>query len=90
METTVKKPTLRQDQQLLPIATLERLAPEHLAIILQCLQTMKNGDLSVRLPVSWTGLPGQRSNNFNEIVRANEQMAFELKRVGQAIGGKGR
>ena len=51
---------------------------------------MKNGDFSVRLPVSWTGLPGKIADNFNEIVTANEQMAFELKRVGQAVGKEGK
>ena len=91
METSVKKPTIGQDgQDYLPIATLERPEPEHLSIILQCLQTMKNGDFSVRLPVSWTGLPGKIADNFNEIVSANEQMAFELKRVGQAVGKEGK
>ena len=58
--------------------------------ILQTLQTMKNGDFSVRLPVSWTGLAGKIADNFNEIVTANEQMASELKRVGLAVGKKGK
>ncbi|MGC1461136.1 MAG: HAMP domain-containing protein [Terracidiphilus sp.] len=101
METSVKKPAIGQEgQDYLPIATLERPAPEeaalerpvpeHLATILQCLQTMKNGDFSVRLPVSWTGLSGKIADYFNEIVSANEQMAFELKRVGQAVGKEGK
>jgi len=63
---------------------------ECLTTILQSLQTMKNGDFSVRLPVSWTGLPGKIADNFNEIVSANEQMASELKRVGQAVGKEGK
>jgi HAMP domain-containing protein/CheY-like chemotaxis protein/GAF domain-containing protein len=63
---------------------------EHMAVILQCLQRMKDGDFSVRLPVTWTGLPGKISDSFNEIVTANEQMALELKRVGQAVGKEGK
>ncbi|MBS1803190.1 MAG: HAMP domain-containing protein [Acidobacteria bacterium] len=63
---------------------------ECLTTILQSLQTMKNGDFSVRLPVAWTGLPGKIADNFNEIVTANEQMASELKRVGQAVGKEGK
>jgi HAMP domain-containing protein/signal transduction histidine kinase/DNA-binding response OmpR family regulator len=51
---------------------------------------MKNGNFSVRLPVSWIGLPGKIADNFNEIVTANERMAFELKRVGQAVGKEGK
>ncbi|KAA6462191.1 HAMP domain-containing protein [Acidobacteria bacterium AB60] len=58
--------------------------------ILQSLQTMKNGNFSVRLPVTWTGLAGKIADNFNEIVTANEQLALELKRVGQAVGKEGK
>ncbi|MGD0735014.1 MAG: HAMP domain-containing protein [Terracidiphilus sp.] len=68
----------------------EQPVAEYLVFILQSLQTMKNGDFSVRLPVSWTGLPGKIADNFNEIVTANERMAFELKRVGQAVGKEGK
>jgi HAMP domain-containing protein/CheY-like chemotaxis protein/GAF domain-containing protein len=68
----------------------EQPVADYLVAILQSLQTMKNGDFSVRLPVSWTGLPGKIADHFNEIVTANERMAFELKRVGQAVGKEGK
>jgi HAMP domain-containing protein/CheY-like chemotaxis protein/GAF domain-containing protein len=71
-------------------ATPEQPAGDYLVTILQSLQTMKNGDFSVRLPVSWIGLPGKIADNFNEIVTANERMALELKRVGQAVGKEGK
>jgi len=45
---------------------------------------MRNGDFSVRLPGSWTGLQGKIADTFNSIVAANQQMADELKRVGQS------
>ena len=61
-----------------------------LAAILASLQRMQQGDFSVRLPGSWTGLPGKIADTFNDIVAANEQMAGELKRVGQAVGKEGR
>ncbi len=61
-----------------------------LTVILASLQTMQEGDFSVRLPGSWTGLPGKIADTFNEIVAANEHMAQELKRVGQAVGKEGR
>ena len=73
-----------------PVSALEPPMSECLATILQSLKTMKDGDFSVRLPVSWTGLPGKIADNFNEIVTANEQIAFELKRVGQAVGKEGK
>jgi HAMP domain-containing protein/CheY-like chemotaxis protein/signal transduction histidine kinase len=44
----------------------------------------------VRLPGSWTGLAGKIADTFNSIVAANQQMAGELKRVGQVVGKEGR
>ena len=64
--------------------------PAELGAILESLQTMRDGDFSVRLPGSWTGLEGKIADTFNEIVAANQQMAHELKRVGQVVGKEGR
>src|SRR5262245_61211751 len=61
-----------------------------LAGILACLQTMRDGDFSVRLPGSWTGLSGKVADTFNEIAAANQQIANELKRVGHAVGKEGK
>ncbi|HEY1464920.1 MAG TPA: HAMP domain-containing protein, partial [Terriglobales bacterium] len=61
-----------------------------LTLILASLQKMQAGDFSVRLPGSWTGLPGKIADTFNNIVSTNEQMARELKRVGQAVGKEGK
>src|SRR5258707_3398906 len=65
-------------------------APPALGLVLESLQTMRDGDFSVRLPGSWTGLEGKIADTFNEIVAANQQMAQELKRVGQVVGKEGR
>src|SRR5215510_8628487 len=61
-----------------------------LASVLMSLQSMRDGDFSVRLPGSWTGLGGKIADTFNEIVSANQQMAKELRRIGQAVGKEGR
>jgi HAMP domain-containing protein/CheY-like chemotaxis protein/signal transduction histidine kinase len=61
-----------------------------LSVILAGLQTMRDGDFSVRLPGSWTGLAGKLADTFNDIVSTNQQMALELKRVGQVVGKEGR
>jgi len=61
-----------------------------LSVILGALQTMREGDFSVRLPGYWTGLHGKIADTFNEIVATNQQMSRELTRVGQAIGKEGR
>src|SRR5919108_3282282 len=61
-----------------------------LGLMLMTLRRMRDGDFSVRLPGTWTGIEGKIADTFNDIVAANEQMALELKRVGQAVGKEGR
>jgi HAMP domain-containing protein/CheY-like chemotaxis protein/nitrogen-specific signal transduction histidine kinase len=51
---------------------------------------MRDGDFSVRLPGSWVGLEGKIADTFNDIVAANEQMARELRRIGQVVGKEGK
>src|ERR1700737_3213907 len=63
---------------------------DDLALILASLQTMRDGDFSVRLPVAWVGLEGKIADTFNDIVAANEQMARELNRMGQAAAKEGK
>src|SRR4029077_4757318 len=65
-------------------------APADLSVILGALQTMREGDFSVRLPGYWTGLHGKIADTFNEIVATNQQMSRELTRVGQAVGKEGK
>src|SRR5580692_1674702 len=66
------------------------MSASDLGLILSSLQTMRDGDFSVRLPGSWTGLPGKLADTFNDIVSTNQQMAQELKRLGQVVGKEGR
>jgi HAMP domain-containing protein/CheY-like chemotaxis protein/signal transduction histidine kinase len=68
---------------------VESSSPD-LAVILAGLHAVRNGDFSVRLPGSWTGLPGKIADAFNEIVSSNQQMARELQRIGQTVGKEGR
>src|SRR5580692_9921947 len=64
--------------------------PPALEVILQTLQKVRDGDFSVRLPVVWTGINGKIADMFNDIVAANQHMAVELKRLGQAVGKEGK
>jgi HAMP domain-containing protein/CheY-like chemotaxis protein/signal transduction histidine kinase len=73
-----------------PSAVAELPGSAELNVILESLQTIRDGDFSVRLPGTWTGLAGKVADTFNEIVTANQQMAQELKRVGQVVGKEGR
>jgi HAMP domain-containing protein/CheY-like chemotaxis protein/signal transduction histidine kinase len=79
--------TARSNGQATAVAHLEHA---DLSVILASLQTMRDGDFSVRLPGNWTGLAGKIADTFNDIVTANQQMAKELKRVGQVVGKEGR
>jgi len=91
MASSVQQPELGQEGQgPFPPNGPQPPASEYMAAILASLNTMKNGDFSVRLPVTWTGMAGRIADNFNEIVATNERMALELKRVGQAVGKEGR
>src|ERR1700722_1683579 len=64
--------------------------PAGLGLILAGLQTMRDGDFSVRLPVGWTGLEGKIADTFNIIISANEHLAREWNRVGLAVGKEGK
>lgn len=70
-------------------AVAESDSPE-LALILERLQSMREGDFSVRLPGSWTGITGKIADSFNDIAMANQKIATELKHVGQVVGKEGR
>src|SRR6202166_2237456 len=61
-----------------------------LTVILGALQIVRDGNFSIRLPGSWTGLPGKIADTFNDIVAANQQMARELNRVVQVVGKEGK
>jgi HAMP domain-containing protein/CheY-like chemotaxis protein/signal transduction histidine kinase len=77
-----------------PVNGETRLAREltnlDIPVLLMALRKMRDGDFSVRLPSAWTGLEGKVADTFNDIVSANEQMARELKRIGQVVGKQGR
>ena len=61
-----------------------------LPALFNALQAMKNGDFSVRMNSADTGLEGKIADVFNEIVAANQQMADQLRRVGQSVGREGK
>src|SRR5512140_2619293 len=61
-----------------------------LSVILASLQSMRDGDFTVRLPGTWVGLAGKVADTFNDIVAANQHMEQELKRVGHVVGKQGK
>ncbi len=61
-----------------------------LSKLLLALQSVRDGDFSVRLASDQTGLAGKVADTFNEIVTANQRLARELERVGQIVGKDGK
>jgi hypothetical protein len=58
--------------------------------ILRALQSVRDGDFSVRLPGDKAGLAGKVADTFNEIVSSNERLASELEQAGRIVGKEGR
>ncbi len=58
--------------------------------LLRVLSAIRDGDFRVRLPGHWTGLMGKVADTVNDVVAANEVMAAQLQRTGQAVGKEGR
>src|SRR5690349_24537503 len=57
--------------------------------LLRALQSVRDGDFTVRLAPDLTGLSGKIADAFNDMVSANERMAKELERGGQVVGKEG-
>ena len=88
--STEEKPPIRKPKTNGHNAAVAEYDPSELVLILERMQAMRDGDFSVRLPGSWTGLSGKMADTFNEIAMANQRIAKELRRVGQVVGKKGR
>src|ERR1700752_967341 len=64
--------------------------PDPMQDLLHALQAMRSGDFSVRMSGDHQGVDGKIADTFNEIVAANQRMAQQLERVGQAVGREGK
>src|SRR5512139_364160 len=58
--------------------------------LLRALQSVRDGDFTVRLPTDRTGLAGKLADTFNDIVAQNQRLARELERAGREVGKEGR
>src|SRR5688572_6587911 len=58
--------------------------------LLRALQSVRDGDFTVRLPSDRTGIAGKVADTFNEIVASNQRMAREMERAGQLVGKDGK
>jgi HAMP domain-containing protein/signal transduction histidine kinase/DNA-binding response OmpR family regulator len=60
------------------------------AQLLNTLIALRRGDFSVRLPATWTGVPGKIADTLNDVIALNEKLAEELERLSTAVGKQGR
>src|SRR6202161_2629652 len=58
--------------------------------LLRALQSVRDGNFSVRLASDQTGLAGKVADTFNEIVSSNQRLAAERGRAGQIVGKDGK
>src|ERR1700682_3981251 len=58
--------------------------------LLAALRGVRAGDFGVRLPLDWTGVPGNISEVFNEVVELNERLTREFERISRTVGREGR
>ena len=58
--------------------------------LLRALQSVRDGDFSVRLATDQTGLGGKIADAFNEMVSTNQRMSQEVERAGQMVGKEGK
>src|SRR5262245_33067185 len=58
--------------------------------LLRVLQSVRDGDFSVRLPSDQEGVAGKVADTLNEIIASNQRLAKEMDRAGQLVGKDGR
>jgi methyl-accepting chemotaxis protein len=58
--------------------------------LLAALRGVRAGDFGVRLPLDWTGVPGNISEVFNEVVELNERLTREFERISRTVGREGK
>ena len=63
---------------------------EQLGEILNVMVAYRNGDFSVRLPSTWTGVLGKMSDTMNDILAVSQRRAEEIVRISRVVGKEGR
>src|SRR3954463_869638 len=58
--------------------------------ILEAMLALREGDLSQRLPASWSGVFGKIAAAYNDVAALNDRRVRENQRVCQAVGKEGK
>src|SRR5512145_673399 len=59
-------------------------------VLLQTLASIKNGDFTVRLPHSWSGVDGKIADKLNDIIEMMSESTKEIERVSRVVGRDGK
>ncbi|HEU4682947.1 MAG TPA: HAMP domain-containing protein [Nitrospira sp.] len=68
----------------------QRDVSEQLGEILKVMIAYRNGDFSVRLPSTWTGIVGKMADTMNDILAVSERRGNETVRICRLVGKEGR
>ena len=63
---------------------------EYAQEMLRAMLALRDGDLSQRLPVGWSGVFGKIAEAFNDVAALNDRRVREKQRVCQAVGKEGK
>src|SRR5687768_6007304 len=87
---TNEKLAKRNGKKPLPLAPVSYDDTLNVGEILGALRALTNGDFTVRLPLTYTGAPGEVARAFNTAVQLNERLMIELTRMNSVVGKDGR
>ena len=59
-------------------------------VLLAVLARLKEGDLTARMPLDWTGVAGKVADGLNEVIIANQAFGTEVSRVSDIVGKQGQ
>src|SRR4030095_7481565 len=63
---------------------------QQLGEILNVMVAYRNGDFTVRLPSTWTGVLGKMSDTMNDILSVSQRRSEEIVRISRVVGKEGR
>jgi len=58
--------------------------------LLEAVRALRDGDFSLRLPTSWSGINGQIAEAFNLALMHQDRITREVERLSVAVGKQGR
>src|SRR5215467_13508103 len=95
---TMKEPAVEQERILdeapvVPNGTSSRRrqdVSEQLGEFLKVMVAYRNGDFTVRLPSTWTGVLGKMSDAMNDVLAVSQRRAEETVRICRVVGKEGR